>query len=602
MTKPLNLIPHSVHRENRADGSILLTSKIELGPVVSSTGVWLRKWAEDTPSQTFVAERSGDGWRAETYGTTLQKIRRIAGALLARGLGADTPILILSGNGIDHALLSLAAQYVGIPTVPVAEQYSLIPAAHGRLKYIADLTQPKLAFASDGEVYKDALALVGCAAVCSHPKGSGATAFDDLLNGPEDGVEAAHALVGPDTVAKILMTSGSTSDPKGVKTTQRMMCTNQAQIAACLPFLTERPPVLVDWLPWNHVFGGSHNFNLALAYGGSLYIDDGKPLHALFPRTLENLRKVSGTISFNVPVGFAQLVQALEQDRALRESYFSQLDMIFYAGASLPQDTWDALERLAIETTGRAPLITTSWGLTETAPGALLQYQQAKGAGMVGVPVPGVTVKLIPDADQRCEVRVKGDNIMPGYLNNATKTAEAFDDEGYFITGDAMRFVDENDPAQGMRFEGRISEEFKLQTGTWVQAAGLRLDLLAALAPWAQDVVITGAGRTEIGALIVPNAGHLAAREIVPKNSDGALINPEMSKAIAAKLTILAANSTGSATRITRVLVLADPPSMGTGEATAKGNINFAKLLSNRADLVERLYSNDPAAIMAGIA
>lgn len=598
MNNDLNLRSHSVVREDRADGAIILTSGLEHGPVANSTGDWVQHWAATTPDQVFVAERSGAGWRSETYASTLQKIRCIAGALLARGLNEKTPILILSGNGVDHALLTLAAQYVAIPTVPVAEQYALMPAAHGRLKYIADLVAPKLVFASDGVAYSDAMALVGCDAICSSPGTSGATIFSDLLNGSTDGVDAAHGLVGGNTIAKILMTSGSTSDPKGVLTTQGMMCTNQAQLAACLPFLTARPPVLVDWLPWNHVFGGSHNFNIALANGGSLYIDDGKPMPALFPRTLENLGKVSGTLSFNVPVGFGQLVQALEQDAGFRQSYFSELDMIFYAGASLPQDIWAALERMALETCGRLPLITSSWGLTETAPAALLQYQPAKGAGIVGVPVPGVTVKLIPDVDNRCEVRVKGASIMSGYLNNPAKTAEAFDDEGYFITGDAMRFVDENDAALGMRFEGRISEEFKLQTGTWVHAATLRLDLLGALAPWAQDIVITGAGRTEIGALIVPTAAALASLASQPGVDNGALIEATMARAIREKLTALAAKATGSATRIGRALVMADPPSMGTGEATAKGNINFAKLLSNRADLVDRLYSDDPATIV----
>ena len=349
------------------------------------------------------------------------------------------------------------------------------------------------------------------------------------------------------------------------------------------------------------MFGGSHNFNLALANGGSLYIDDGKPMPAMFGRTLENLGKVAGTLSFNVPVGYAQLVQALEQDADLRQSYFSELDMIFYAGASLPQDTWAALERMAMDTCGRLPLITSSWGLTETAPAALLQYQRTKEAGMVGVPVPGVQVKLIPDADQRCEVRVKGANIMSGYLNDPVKTAEAFDDEGYFITGDAMRLVDDNDPSLGMRFEGRISEEFKLQTGTWVHAAGLRLTVLSALAPWAQDVVITGAGRAELGVLIVPNMGYLAGRGLHPDANIGAMTDPVMMQEIAEKLNALAVTATGSSARIARALVMADPPSMGEGEATAKGNINFAKLLSNRADLVDRLYSNDPATIVVDI-
>ena len=593
MTDRLNLLPHKVHREDRADGSILLTSAYEMGPVARCTGDWLDHWAQATPDAVFLAERQGDGWREVTYAQAQKAARAIASHLISRDLGPDRPILILSGNSVDHGLLTLAAQYVGIPTVPVAEQYSLIPAAHPRLKYVIGLVAPGMVYASDASQYAAALSLPelqGIPHLSSVPGDTGATNFAALLTPSGTDITQPAASVSPDTLAKILLTSGSTSDPKGVLTTMGMMTTNQAQIAASLPFVSARPPRIVDWLPWNHVFGGSYNFNLMLANGGALYIDDGKPAPGLFDRTLDNLARVSGTISFNVPVGFAQLVAALEQDNALRETYFKDLDMIFYAGASLPQETWAALERLAQETGKPLPLITTSWGLTETAPGALLGHAPAKGAGIVGVPMPGVTVKLVPDETGRCDVSVAGDNIFKGYLNAPTKTQKAFDEEGFFITGDAMRFVDPDKPDKGLQFDGRMSEDFKLGTGTWVQAANLRLDLLAALAPLAQDVVITGAGKGSIGVLILPHRGTIAAKGWEVAEADGLLSCSPLEQEITQRLTTLAQKSTGSATRVCHALILSEPANMAEGEATAKGNINFPRFLERRADLVAKLY------------
>lgn len=596
MTGHLNLLPHKVHRQDRADGSILLTSAYPLGDVARCSGDWLDHWAEKTPDAVFLAERSGEGWREVTYAQAQTQVHAIGSQLMARDLGPQRPIMIISGNGVDHGLLTLAAQYVGIPTVPVAEQYALIPAAHGRLAHAVGLVTPGMVYAVDGAQYAAALALDcfdGIEAVSSHPAQSGATAFDSLLQPSQTDIAAAAEGVNHDTLAKILLTSGSTSDPKGVLTTQGMMTTNQAQIAACLPFVSARAPRIVDWLPWNHVFGGSYNFNLMLANGGSLYIDDGKPAPGLFDRTVENLGRVSGTISFNVPIGFAQLVRALEQDQALRETYFADLDMIFYAGASLPQDTWAALKRLARDAGKDLPLITTSWGLTETAPGALISHAPAKGAGIVGVPMPVLEVKLVDQGEGRFDVRVRGDNITKGYLNNPDKTADAFDEEGFFITEDAMCFVDPADASKGLRFDGRLSEDFKLSSGTWVQAANLRLSLLAALAPFAQDIVITGAGRDEVGALILPNRAAIAAKGWDVTERDGILSCAPLEAEIAGRLSEHATEATGSATRVAAALILSEPPSIALGEATAKGNINFPKFLSQRATLVGLLY--DPA-------
>lgn len=593
---------HSVTREDRPDGAILLRSAHVLGPVADRTTDWLHHWAAATPDAVFLAERDGAGWRDVSYAEALEQVRAIAAALLARGMGAGTPILIISGNGVDHALLTLAAQYVGVPTVPVAEQYALIPAARGHLAHAAQVVRPAMVYAADLERFGDALTsdlFDGMERVASAGSAPGVTPFADLLGGDSRGgvadVEAANAAVGPDTVAKILMTSGSTSSPKGVLTTHRMMCTNQAQLAVALPFLRTHPPVILDWLPWNHVFGGSHNFNMALANGGALYIDGGKPVAGLIERTIENQRMISGTIAFNVPVGFAMLRDAMKRDAELRQRYFEKLDMLFYAGASLPQDVWADLEDMAREVRGAVPLMTSSWGLTETAPACLIQHEPTTRSGIVGVPVAGVTVKLIPDEDMRCEVRVKGPTITPGYFEDPEKTAEAFDEEGYFRTGDAMKFVDPADINKGMRFDGRISEDFKLLSGTWVRAANLRLDLLIALAGLAQDVVLTGADRAEIGLMVIPTPEVRARADV--QQADGALISPSAAAEIAERLR--ARPVEGSSTRITRAMILSEPPSIAAGEFTAKGNINFRKLLTLRAPLLERLYDDaDPATIL----
>lgn len=595
-----NYRPHKVTLEARDDGALLYRSAYRLGPVARRTGDWLHRWAEETPDRVFLAERSGAGWRSVTYAEALDQVRAIAAALLARGLGPESPVMILSGNGVDHGLLALAGQYAGVPVVPVAEQYSLIPGAHGRLRHAVELIRPAMVYAVDAAQYGEGLGLdifQSVEIVASRPQGSGATPFDDLLKGDDGNVDAAFDALTPESVVKLLLTSGSTSAPKAVLTTHRMMTTNQAMIADSLPFLRDRPPVIVDWLPWNHVFGGSHNFNMILANGGSLYVDDGKPLKGLFDRTVENLSLVSGTVCFNVPVGFGMLLGALREDMALRRLFFADLDMIFYAGASLPQDIWEGFETMAMEERGEVPLMTSSWGLTETSPGAMIMQEPADRSGIVGVPMTGLTVKLVPDGD-RYEVRVKGDTITPGYFRNPEKTAEAFDEEGYFKTGDAMRFVDPKDPARGMRFDGRLAEEFKLSSGTWVRAAQMRLDLLKTLAPLAQDLVITGQGRDQVGAMIFPDMAAVAAQGFGTDAEGGALTDPGLLDDLGQRLAKRDQGITGSAERVVRALVLAEPPSMADSEITAKGNLNFNAVLARRADLVELLYRDDDPAVV----
>ena len=601
MTRTRSFQPHSVIREDRQDGAILLRSGHALGPVVERTGDWLHRWSEEVPERVFLAERSGAGWHEESYASTLQKVRALAAALLGRGMGPQTPLLVMSGNGLDHGLLTLAAQYVGVPTVPVAEQYSLIHGAHGRLRHVIELVQPRMAYVSDADQYREALeleALQGVDVIASRPgHNTRVTSFASLLRGDAGiDVDAAFGKVTADSVVKILMTSGSTSNPKGVETTHRMMCVNQTQIADALPFLRERPPRVVDWLPWNHVFGGSHNFNMMLANGGSYYIDDGKPVNGLFARTVENLSLVTGTACFNVPVGFAMLLEALEADRGLRQRFFEDLDLIFYAGASLPQDVWQGFERMAMEIRGEIPLMTSSWGMTETAPACIMQHEPVDRAGVVGVPLNDITVKLLPDEDMRCEVRVKGSSIFKGYYNDPEKTEAVFDDEGYLITGDAMVFVEPDDMSKGMKFDGRISEDFKLLTGTWVRASKLRLDMLSALAPLASDLVITGADRNEIGVMIFPNREELKRLGFDLAEDDGAYRCTLLQGEIHRRLAERARAISGSSTRVSRAIVLIDPPSMPEGEMTAKGNLNVRKVLNRRAALLERLYAKaDPA-------
>jgi feruloyl-CoA synthase len=599
MTDASKYRPHKVKREDRADGTILLTSGYEMSGVVETTADWVHRWAADAPERCFLAERSGAGWREVSYAETLAQVRAVAAALVARGMGPETPILIISGNGVDHGILTLAAQYVGVPTVPVAEQYSLIPGAQTQLQYVLGLIDPKMVYAVDGDKFGGSLAMpemAGRELVVSQNVPQGMTEFADLLKGDASAdVDAARAKVGPDSVVKILMTSGSTSAPKGVMTTQRMMCANQTMIADALPFLRTHPPVIVDWLPWNHVFGGSHNFNMMLANGGSLYIDEGKPVPALIGKSIENNRMVSATMAFNVPVGFAMMRDAMRDDAALRESYFRNLDMLFYAGASLPQDVWRDLSEMALDVRGDVPLMNSSWGLTETAPATLIQHEPTDRSGIVGVPMTGVTIKLIPESDDRFEVRAKGPNIMPGYFKNPEKTAEAFDDEGFFCTGDAMAFVDPDDMNLGLRFDGRISEDFKLMSGTWVRAATLRLELLQEFKGVAQDIVVTGADRNEVGVMIVPPP-DLAAKFDATDDA-GALVSDSLRDKIVEILQARADTGVGSAARVVRALVLAEPPSMADGEITAKGNLNFRKILTRRAALLERLYSGDDAAV-----
>ena len=585
---------HKVTSTWQKDGSLLMQSGWSLGPVVNSTSDWLHHWAEKTPDQVFLMDRSGAGWREITYQETLDKVRALAAKMLSRGMDKSTPIIVLSGPSIDHGLLMLAAHTIGVPIAPLAEQYSLIPEASGRLDYCIDKIKPALVYASDADKFGGALnrtSLETVTKLVSVNAAGNTESFDQWLSGVVDEtLEEAAKDVGPDTVAKILFTSGSTGNPKGVPQSQRMITVNQAQYLSCLPMLAERPPVIVDWLPWNHVFAGNSNFYMILSNGGTLILDDGKPVKGLFDRTLENLSMHVGTLSFNVPIAYTMLIDAFHKDKALRQRFFADLDMIFYAGASLPPDVWDGLEKISIDVTGDIPMMTSSWGLTETAPACLMHYQGGAESGMIGVPFPELDAKLIPYQGDRFEIRVKGPNVITSYFDEPDKDAVSFDDEGYFITNDAIRFVDPDDHSAGVRFAGRITEDFKLLSGTWVQAAELRLQVISQLEELVHDVVVTGADRLDVGLLIFPSPA------LAPSGDGHIVTDPDYLAKVTEKLQHFASLSTGSSNRIARALVMAQPPSIKDAEITAKGSLNNNAILDCRKELLERLYDDSDSA------
>lgn len=596
--------PQIASLEKDAAGNVLLCAEASLGRYARTVGDWLIKWARDTPQAVFMAQRSGRGWREVSYLETFERIENIAAKLLTLDLGPDRPVMILSGKSIEHGLLALAAQYVGIPSVAIAEQYSLIPGAHSRLRHVANIAKPGLIFVDDTKRFAAALSLDELAEIdvvaLRGQNGSRSTmSFADFEKGVESvDVAAAHNSVSPKTLAKLLFTSGSTSMPKAVRTTHEMLCVNQQQLAQVWPFLTKRPPRLVDWLPWNHTFGGSHNVNLMLSNGGSLYLDDGLPTKQGIRRTIENIRLIGQTVSFNVPIAFSLIADEMHKDGALRKAFFSELDLVFYAAAAMPQPIWDDLKMLSIKERGFAPMMSSGWGATETAPSSTMVHAPMKRAGAIGIPLPGLTAKLVPMGGGRFELRVKGPNVMEGYYGDDKKTAEAFDNEGYLMTGDAVRFFDIETPSDGLFFDGRIAEDFKLMTGTWVHASILRTHAVSHMAPLVADLVITGHDRAEVGALIFVDAEVLRENNIEPDGDDGMMTNPELLERVRSLLQSLVDQATGSSSRISRVLILAEPPSVEAGEITQKGNLNQNMVLACRADLVKRLYDDGNAFVI----
>ena len=591
--------------EARPDGTKLFRSKLALPDCARSTGVWLEQWAQATPDAVFLAERGADGaWIEVGYAQTLDRVYRIATWLLGQNLSPERPVLVISGNCIEHALLMLACLHVGVPISPVSAGNSLQSKDFLKLKANVELLRPGVIFADTIERFQpalnaiaalhDAVVVAGSNSAALQP---GMVPFADLEKVSPDGtaVKAAFERVGPDTVAKFLFTSGSVGAPKAVITTQRMITSNAELKSVIWRFLNETKPVVVDWLPWSHVFGGSHNFNIVLRFGGSFYLDEGKPLPALMPKTVRNLTEVAPTIYFSVPLAYDMLVSELRDNAALRKNFFSRLQIIFYAGAALPQSIWDELERLAVMELGHPVTMLSSWGSTETAPACTDCHFQAVRSGVIGVPVPGTTLKLVPVAD-KLEVRVKGPNIFPGYWKQAELTTAAFDEEGFYIIGDAVEFVDPQRPDRGLLFDGRVAEDFKLLSGTWVHVGSLRVAGISALSPVAQDIVVTGHDRDEIGFLVFPNVAE--CRRIAGLGDDApvdvVLGHPVVKERVREGLVRMKREGGGSSTYPTRVLLLADPPSSEYGELTEKGYINQRSVRTRRADRVLELYGEVP--------
>ena len=599
------MAPPDVAVERREDGTVVLRSRQSLAPYAPNLGALLRRWAVEAPSRVLVAERSadGDGWREVGYADALAAAESIGQALLDRGLGPERPVLVLSGNSVDHALVMFGCYVAGVPVAPVSVPYSLQSRDFGKLRAIAQLVAPGLVLAEHGAPFAPALAALREAGVLPEVVTSAgavgafdATPLADLLaTVPGEAVRRAVDAVGSDEVAKILFTSGSTGDPKGVVNTHGMLCANQQSLAQIWPFLAETPPVLCDWLPWSHTFGGNHDLHLVLQHGGSLYVDAGKPAPALVGTTVRNLADVGPTIWFNVPAGFAAALPHLERDRELAARAFRRLQLIFYAAAALPQDVWERLERLAVEVTGRRIPMTSSWGSTETAPLATSAHFPLERAGTIGVPVPGVELKVVP-AGAKLELRVRGPNVTPGYWRRPDLTTAAFDDECFYRIGDAGRFVDPDDPARGLLFDGRIAEDFKLTSGTWVHCGEVRIEALAAASPLLQDAVVAGADRDAVALLAWLNAPEAArvAGASTDAPADELDRHPEVRRRIVEGLQRHNAANPGSATAVTRVLLLREPASIDAGEITDKGYLNQRRVLELRAGDVDRLYANDP--------
>jgi feruloyl-CoA synthase len=598
--------------EEGTGGVLRLRSAELLQPYPARLTDRLEHWARVAPDRTFAARRrrggpaapsSGD-WQEISYAQMLERARCVGQALVQRGLSAERPVAILSDNDLEHLTLALGAMWAGVPVVPISPAYSLVSQDHAKLRHILAVTTPGLVFAA-GPGYERAIqAAVGPEVEVVLAEGGleqrAVTAFADLLaTPPGPQVDAAHQATGPDTIVKFLFTSGSTQQPKGVVNTHRMVCSNQQMLLQAFAFMADEPPVLVDWLPWNHTFGGNHNVGLALYNGGTLYIDDGKPTPAGMAETLRNLREISPTMYFNVPKGFEEIVRAMDGDDVLRQTLFRRVRAFMFAGAGLSQAVWDRLDAHAERTIGMRVRMLTGLGMTETAPSCTFALGAGVRSGWIGLPCPGVEVKLVPMGD-KTEIRFRGPNVMPGYWRAPEQTAQAFDEEGFYRTGDAVAFVDAADPQKGLLFDGRVAEDFKLSTGTFVSVGPLRARIVLEGAPCVQDAVLTGLNRGELGMLVFPRLDECrrlaeAAGLDAGSGTADVMHHPAVRAFFQDLLDRLWAQGTGSATRVARAHLLVEPPSIDKGEITDKGSINQRAVLTHRAALIDAMYEgSDP--------
>ena len=599
--RPIAYAPPRVACERGSDGVIRLRSTEPLRPYDPSLARLFRAAVEHNSAGIFLAERDGGTWRKLTYEAARPLVDALAAGLIERALSAERPVMILSANSIDHALLTLAGHTAGVPVAPISVAYSLQSQDHAKLKHIAALLTPGLVYVADTGPFAKALAALdfGKTEPVASRNGAnidGVTSFADMAQsraGPA--LQKAAAAIGADTIAKFLFTSGSTDLPKGVINTHGMLAANQQQLAQIWPFVAEAPLVLLDWLPWNHTFGANHNFNLVLRHAGTLFIDGGRPLPGLIDETVRNLAEISPTIYFNVPAGYAALLPFLERDEVLARTFFGKLRLIFYAGAALPQDLWERLEAVSERATGERVPMTSSWGTTETSPLATAAHFVIERAGPIGGPVPGVELKLVPAGD-KLEVRVRGPNVMPGYWKRKDLTRAAFDEEGFYKPGDAVRFADPGDLDKGIVFDGRLAEDFKLATGTWVAVGALRVGALAAASPALQDAIIAGENRQWIGMLAWLNTA--GCRKLIGCEAPLAELacHPVLREHVRRAIAQWNDAHPGSSQKIARVLLFPDAPSIDANEITDKGYINQRLGLARRKADVERLFASTPDA------